>query len=136
MKARWNDRAREDAFYFIETHFWNGDVDAFFALGEERTALLVDTMLERAGRRPEGLVVLDVGCGVGRFTRALAGRFREAIGVDVSDEMIARAAEFNPPTGIRTSRSGSATARRYRSIPPASTSSSATRCSSTSRRWM
>lgn len=37
------------------------------------------------------LPVIDVGCGHGRFTRALAGDFPEAIGVDVSGHAVAHA---------------------------------------------
>ena len=37
------------------------------------------------------LPVLDVGCGNGRFTRALAQRFRPAVGVDVSPHAVIRA---------------------------------------------
>jgi len=35
--------------------------------------------------------VLDVGCGVGRLTRALAGRVAQVHGIDVSAEMLTRA---------------------------------------------
>lgn len=37
------------------------------------------------------LSLLDVGCGAGRFSLALAGRVREAAGIDVSGNMIAAA---------------------------------------------
>lgn len=37
------------------------------------------------------LPVIDVGCGHGRFTRALAGVFSEAVGVDVSGHAVAHA---------------------------------------------
>jgi SAM-dependent methyltransferase len=39
---------------------------------------------------PPGRPVVDVGCGNGRFTRALAARF-PAVGVDVSEHAVARA---------------------------------------------
>jgi SAM-dependent methyltransferase len=38
-----------------------------------------------------GLPVIDVGCGHGRFTRALAAVFAEAVGVDVSGHAVAHA---------------------------------------------
>jgi ubiquinone/menaquinone biosynthesis C-methylase UbiE len=38
----------------------------------------------------------DLGCGVGRFTRALGERFGTVAGVDVSGEMISRARRFHP----------------------------------------
>jgi ubiquinone/menaquinone biosynthesis C-methylase UbiE len=43
------------------------------------------------GKYPRQMKVLDIGCGAGRITRALAGVFGEAHGVDVSGEMIALA---------------------------------------------
>jgi ubiquinone/menaquinone biosynthesis C-methylase UbiE len=42
--------------------------------------------------------VLDFGCGVGRVTRALAQHFEHALGLDISEAMLARARELN--TGI------------------------------------
>ncbi len=39
--------------------------------------------------------VLDFGCGVGRCTRALAKNFKQCYGVDVSENMIAKANELN-----------------------------------------
>lgn len=40
---------------------------------------------------PEGARVLDVGCGEGRFTAALARAGREAVGIDVAQEPLRRA---------------------------------------------
>jgi ubiquinone/menaquinone biosynthesis C-methylase UbiE len=39
--------------------------------------------------------VLDIGCGVGRLTRVIAARARRAYGIDVSEEMIARASRHH-----------------------------------------
>jgi SAM-dependent methyltransferase len=38
---------------------------------------------------------LDVGCGLGRVTRALSARFGECVGVDIADRMVERARELN-----------------------------------------
>ncbi len=38
---------------------------------------------------------MDFGCGVGRMTRAFARHFKECIGVDISEQMIANAKELN-----------------------------------------
>lgn len=85
MRAAWNQRAEKDAFHYIETDHWDGDLQKFFAFGEELAQTIIDPKLpERRG------VALDIGCGVGRFTRALSKRFEKAIGLDVSDEMVAR----------------------------------------------
>jgi SAM-dependent methyltransferase len=37
----------------------------------------------------------ELGCGVGRITRALAGRFDRSVGVDISQSMIDKAAAMN-----------------------------------------
>jgi ubiquinone/menaquinone biosynthesis C-methylase UbiE len=43
-----------------------------------------------------GGVCLEIGCGAGRITRALALDFVRVVGVDVSDEMLRRAREATP----------------------------------------
>lgn len=100
MKRLWDERARRDAFRFIEwnTEHWHGDVEAFFGVGEERTRQLVDPVLRESGLAPAAARAVEVGCGVGRFARALAARFGHVVGVDVSQEMIRKARELNPPS--------------------------------------
>lgn len=65
---------------------------ALYSLGSPEilaaaTAEIV-AQLERWGLLGPDRRVLQVGCGIGRFERALAGRVREAHGVDVSGEMV------------------------------------------------
>jgi SAM-dependent methyltransferase len=69
-------------------------LDEFLATGEddvERVLRVAGELGRPAGRRR----ALDFGCGVGRVTRALAGRFEEVLGVDVSERMVAQARELN-----------------------------------------
>ncbi len=99
MAEFWDARAREDALHFVDDRLAydarggrerSGDEDAWFWSEGER---LLEEMLARSGAPPlpaDG-VALDVGCGVGRFTRAVAGRVREVHGIDVSAEMVGRA---------------------------------------------
>jgi SAM-dependent methyltransferase len=94
MRTFWNERAREDAFYFVDTRqaYRAPDPDRFWQAGE-----LVDYLLDGLGVSLRGdEAVLEIGCGVGRITRELARRARSVIAVDVSDEMLARARELNP----------------------------------------
>jgi SAM-dependent methyltransferase len=91
----WDARAREQALFFVDNRldYRRPDAEAFWAGGEEA----LDTLLSSVGRAVgPGDVVVDVGCGVGRLTRALAHRAREVLAVDVSAEMLARARELNP----------------------------------------
>ena len=90
----WDERARENALYFVDTGvgYEEPDVAAFWRRGEE----VVERMASQAGLEiaPDDDVV-DIGCGVGRLTRALAARAGHVHGLDVSAEMLARAREHN-----------------------------------------
>jgi SAM-dependent methyltransferase len=91
MKNAWNARARKDAYFYVETQFWNHDQAEFFALGEARAAALIDPVLAAHGLGGPGQSAIDLGCGVGRFTQALGRRFGTVIGLDVSEAMVAQA---------------------------------------------
>jgi SAM-dependent methyltransferase len=97
MRVRWDERAARDALRFIESNdALRGDIHAFFRLGEERTRLLIEPAL--AEFDPKRALAVDVGCGVGRFSRPLTNRFARVVGIDVSAAMIERARELNPPS--------------------------------------
>jgi SAM-dependent methyltransferase len=91
MKTAWNSRARRDAYFYVETTFWNNDKAAFFALGEARSVTLIDPVLNAHGIAGAGATAIDLGCGVGRFTQALGRRFGTVIGLDVSEDMVTQA---------------------------------------------
>lgn len=84
MKQDWNERAREDAEFFIAK---TTDSDAFETSAEEDLAYLLRGI--ESSVTPDARV-LDLGCGIGRLIKPLAARVRELHGVDVSGEMIAR----------------------------------------------
>ncbi|HEX4719612.1 MAG TPA: methyltransferase domain-containing protein [Thermoleophilaceae bacterium] len=94
MERYWDARAREDAFYFVDSRlaYRSPDEEAFWKGGEEALDRLLDAL--GAELRPDGVIV-DVGCGVGRLTRPLAERVRQVIALDVSSEMLTRARELN-----------------------------------------
>ena len=66
----------------------------FFATGEGEVSGALDVAAE-LGRPHDFGHALDFGCGLGRLTRSLGGRFRRCVAVDVSPRMIARARELN-----------------------------------------
>jgi SAM-dependent methyltransferase len=95
MGEFWDERAREDAFFFVDNRldYRNPNVERFWANGE----VDLRKLLEAARVTIEaGNTVVDVGCGLGRLTRAAvnfgAGR---VIAIDVSPEMLERAQEYN-----------------------------------------
>lgn len=93
MAADWDRRAQENARYFVATGKTDWSDEEFFASGEQTVEeqILTDMQNICQGREPGQMRVLEIGCGVGRVTRALAQVFGEVYAVDISGEMIARA---------------------------------------------
>ena len=96
MRRDWDRRARRNALHFVNTAREDWQEDAFFKTGEQnvRDQILSDLDSICRGRKPESMSVLEIGCGVGRMTRALASTFGEVQGVDVSPEMVRRARDY------------------------------------------
>ena len=95
MKHEWDDRARQDAKWFINTLRLQQSEEEFDQTGafEVRRLVMVDLPLLTGGRDPKTLRVLEIGCGAGRMTKHLATVFGEVVGLDVSGEMIRQARE-------------------------------------------
>src|ERR1017187_1858385 len=96
MKFDWDRRARENARHFIATGQENWTDDAFFASGEQTVAdhILTDMVSVCQGKPAGRMRVLELGCGAGRVTRALARMFGEVRVVAVSGEMVRLARHF------------------------------------------
>lgn len=97
MREFWNDRAREDAFYFVDTREPYGapDLERFW-----QSAGTVRYLLDGLGvKLSRSDTVLEIGCGVGRITRELAAQAGHVIALDVSDEMLTRARQLNASLG-------------------------------------
>lgn len=93
MREDWDQRARENARYYVNTATREWSDEEFFASGERTVAdeILTDLINICQGKPPREMRVLEIGCGTGRVTRALARLFGEVHGVDVSGEMIRQA---------------------------------------------
>ena len=94
----WDELAELDPLWAVlsEPAFTHGRgrVDEFFATGAGEVSGALDVARELG--RPERFGrALDFGCGVGRLTRALAARFDQCVGVDVSPRMLEAARELN-----------------------------------------
>lgn len=68
----------------------------FYASGETEIAMVLDWFEADVGERPGGGTALDIGCGVGRLTHAIAARVQTAAGYDVSESMLRIAREGAP----------------------------------------
>lgn len=77
---RWDPERYDTSFGFVAAH----------------GASLIDTLDPRPDER-----ILDLGCGTGELTAAIAGRGATVTGVDSSTEMVAKAAERFPQLRFR-----------------------------------
>ncbi|HMV84618.1 MAG TPA: methyltransferase domain-containing protein [Blastocatellia bacterium] len=95
MKNEWNERARENSKWYINTVRLDQTEEEFDATGlnEINTLILPELALLTEGRDPKELKFLEIGCGIGRMTKHLAGIFGEVHSTDVSGEMIRQARE-------------------------------------------
>jgi SAM-dependent methyltransferase len=102
MRNDWDARARSNAHHFIADGKQQWSEEDFYASGRITVEgdILSDMGNICQGRDPKTMRVLELGCGAGRVTRALAEVFGSVDGVDVSPEMIqrARAALLDVPT--------------------------------------
>lgn len=93
MREEWDERARENARYYIATGNVEWSDAEFFESGRRNIEeqILNDPGNICQGKDPKQMTVLEIGCGAGRITRALAEVFGQVYAVDVSGEMVARA---------------------------------------------
>jgi len=92
MRSEWNERAREDAHYFVAFGRRDQDDDEFFATAAD----LIRELETELKRLPSAVPTserraLEIGCGPGRLIKPMSRHFGEIHGIDVSDEMIANA---------------------------------------------
>jgi SAM-dependent methyltransferase len=93
MRADWDERARQNARYFVNTAREDWSDDEFFASGRRTVdeEIRTDMINICQGKDPKQMKVLEIGCGAGRITRALGELFGEVHAVDVSGEMVRQA---------------------------------------------
>src|SRR6266436_4671777 len=78
MRKDWDERARENAEYYVASSTRDWAQREFFRSGQINVANeIMPDMLRICGgeRSPLDLSVLEIGCGVGRMTKMLARIF-------------------------------------------------------------
>jgi len=95
MRLDWDKRARTNPWRYIASVRKNWTQEDFFRSGRQNVGeqVLSDMHNICQGRDPQQMRALEIGCGAGRLTRALAEVFGEVHGVDISREMIHLAQE-------------------------------------------
>jgi SAM-dependent methyltransferase len=84
MRADWNARAGEDAYYYVAFGRREQDDEEFFSSAAD----VVKNLVWELKRLRAKEAALEIGCGPGRLMRPISRHFHEIHGVDVSDEMI------------------------------------------------
>jgi SAM-dependent methyltransferase len=98
LRATWEHWGKTDPLWAIlseqgkENNQWN--LQQFLETGETEISALF-LRLEQLGLTPPRDRALDFGCGVGRLSQALAGRFEAIDGVDISESMLEMARRLN-----------------------------------------
>jgi len=93
MQRDWDQRAKENARYYVATGQDRWTDEEFYKSGQTalEEQILTDLGNVCQGRDPKDMRVLEIGCGAGRITRALAGFFGQVYAVDISREMVRQA---------------------------------------------
>ena len=99
MRKDWDRRARENARFYVVTEKAEWTDEEFFRSGEAAVDdhILSDMGNICQGRDPKSMRILEIGCGAGRVTRALANLFGEVHAVDISGEMVRLARQALAP---------------------------------------
>jgi SAM-dependent methyltransferase len=97
-KQEWEELASVDPLWAIltgpEHRGGRWQLSEFFDTGEAEIAQVLRTA-DDLGEPVRRERALDFGCGVGRLSRALSTRFRECVGLDISEGMVELARELN-----------------------------------------
>src|ERR1700760_1117089 len=95
----WEELAQQDALWAILTdpdkRAGRWTVNEFMDTGSREIATILSCLNELKLLADFDSTALDFGCGVGRLSRALSFHFRNVVGLDISETMIAHARSMN-----------------------------------------
>ncbi len=102
LSREWDELADADALWAVlsapDRKGGRWTVDEFLASGEQEIGEQLAHAQSAYGLPQRFERALDFGCGAGRLVHALAGRFDDVVGVDVSPAMIERARTLTEDT--------------------------------------
>jgi 2-polyprenyl-3-methyl-5-hydroxy-6-metoxy-1,4-benzoquinol methylase len=92
----WEEKATENAAWYISSYgsYHNRDMDGFWQSGDT----IWDDLKRETGYMPDPThIVVDIGCGIGRLTRAIAREVGHVHGFDISRNMLQEARKLALP---------------------------------------
>jgi len=92
----WEEKAAENPAWYISSYgsYHDRDMDGFWKSGNA----IWDDLKRATGYQPTPSdVVVDIGCGIGRLTRAIAGEVGQVHGFDISRQMLEQARKLGLP---------------------------------------
>ena len=103
IKSFWNRAAEENPYWYVSSYGSYGadrNLEEFWASGN---AIWADIKQVTGYTPGPSDTVVEIGCGVGRLTRAIAPQVGRVIALDISDRMLAIARVRRPtPQPIST----------------------------------
>ena len=99
MREFWDEAARTNAVWYVDTTqpYDDPDMARFLRAARGVVATAID---ESPVPLPGNALAVEIGAGLGRMCAALAQRFEQVVGVDVSPEMVAKARASVPDERI------------------------------------
>lgn len=97
MRSFWDRKAEENPLWFVQSEldYASPDEARFWESGEEEVGAAL-----AAAEVSGGDSAIDIGCGVGRLSRALASRFARVSAFDVSPRMVELATRNLADAGV------------------------------------
>ncbi|MGB9619523.1 MAG: class I SAM-dependent methyltransferase [Armatimonadota bacterium] len=100
IREFWDSKAKENPYWFVSSYGpYQGerDLDSFWRSGQ----MIWDDLKRVTGYRPRSAdTVVEIGCGIGRCTHAIASEVGFVEALDISEQMLALARR-NSPSNVR-----------------------------------
>ena len=102
-KSKWSSLAKENSNYYIYSACGRDISDSEFVnsgVSDYKDLVVNDRFLQKFLGPKKDKVALEIGCGTGRVTQAMAKDFKHVYGTDISAEMILQAKDKNKKNNI------------------------------------
>ena len=95
MEEDWDLRAKTNTLVYVNSERKHWDLNEFLAQGKKEVDLFTKDVVKIWDSVPREKRMLEIGCGIGRQSRAFSEMFEEVNAIDISSNMIAKATELN-----------------------------------------